>query len=61
MREALTLSYSHSWLQLYTGFAFGGPALIPRLKAELAASLKQAGFARVQDAVGTGANQLADL
>ena len=50
-----------SLVQLYTGFAFGGPALIPRLKAELAASLKQAGFARVQDAVGTGANQLADL
>jgi dihydroorotate dehydrogenase len=44
-----------SLVQLYTGFAYQGPALIPRLKAELSAALKAAGFARVQDAVGCGA------
>jgi dihydroorotate dehydrogenase len=50
-----------SLVQLYTGFAYGGPAMIPRLKAELAVSLKQAGFRRVSDAVGTGAQDLAEL
>jgi dihydroorotate dehydrogenase len=50
-----------SLVQLYTGFAYGGPAMIPRLKAELAVSLKQAGFSRVADAVGTGAQELAEL
>ena len=48
-----------SLVQLYTGFAFHGPALIPRLKAELAQALGAAGFARVQDAIGTQAEQLA--
>lgn len=46
-------------VQLYTGFAYDGPALIPRLKAELATELRQAGFARVEDAVGTAADQFA--
>ncbi len=50
-----------SLTQLYTGFAYGGPALIPRLKTELAAALKEAGFASVKDAVGTSARQLAGL
>ena len=50
-----------SLVQLYTGFAYRGPALIPRLKAELAAALKDAGFARVEDAVGTGAKQILGL
>lgn len=45
-------------VQLYTGFAYGGPALIPRLKRDLAAALKEAGFASVQDAVGTAARNL---
>lgn len=60
--DALTkIQAGASLVQLYTGFAWHGPALVPRLKAELAAALKQAGFARVQDAVGTAARQLADL
>jgi dihydroorotate dehydrogenase len=46
-------------VQLYTGFAFSGPALIPRIKAELAAALRGAGFANVQQAVGTDAERLA--
>ncbi|MBV9251891.1 MAG: dihydroorotate dehydrogenase (quinone), partial [Acetobacteraceae bacterium] len=48
-----------SLVQLYTSFAFQGPALIPRLKAELAAALREAGFSRVEDAVGTAAMRFA--
>jgi dihydroorotate dehydrogenase len=46
-------------VQLYTGFALSGPALIPRIKTELAAALRVAGFANVQQAVGTDAERLA--
>lgn len=46
-------------VQLYTAFAYAGPALIPRLKAELAAELRAGGFARAMDAVGTGAQEWA--
>ena len=48
-----------SLVQLYTAFAYDGPALIPRLKAELAAELRRAGFARIEDAVGTAADHFA--
>jgi len=59
--DALTkIRAGASLVQLYTGFAYHGPALIPRLKAELTAALKQAGFARVADAVGTAAPELSD-
>jgi dihydroorotate dehydrogenase len=47
-------------VQLYTSFAYYGPALLPRLKAELLAALRDAGFARVQDAIGTRARELAE-
>jgi len=46
-------------VQLYTAFAYAGPALIPRIKAELATELRAAGFARAMDAVGTGAQEWA--
>jgi dihydroorotate dehydrogenase len=39
-------------VQLYTAFAYQGPAIITRIKAELAALLRQQGFARVTDAIG---------
>jgi dihydroorotate dehydrogenase len=39
-------------VQLYTGFALEGPALIPRLKRELLGALDRAGFASVEAAVG---------
>uniref|UniRef100_A0A0E0DK46 Dihydroorotate dehydrogenase catalytic domain-containing protein n=1 Tax=Oryza meridionalis TaxID=40149 RepID=A0A0E0DK46_9ORYZ len=39
-------------VQLYTAFAYGGPALIPRIKAELAECLERDGFKSVQEAVG---------
>jgi dihydroorotate dehydrogenase len=40
-------------VQLYTGFVYGGPLLPRRIAAGLAQKAKEAGFARVQDAVGT--------
>ncbi|MEJ0017063.1 MAG: quinone-dependent dihydroorotate dehydrogenase [Acetobacteraceae bacterium] len=49
-----------SLVQLYTGFAYDGPALIPRLKRELAAALRAAGFTSVRDAVGKDAARLAE-
>jgi hypothetical protein len=36
-------------------FTYAGPALVPRIKRELSAALRQSGFARVADAVGTAA------
>jgi dihydroorotate dehydrogenase len=44
-----------SLVQLYTAFAYAGPALIPRLKRELLGALRVQGFASVADAVGTDA------
>ncbi|XP_020244638.1 dihydroorotate dehydrogenase (quinone), mitochondrial isoform X1 [Asparagus officinalis] len=41
-----------SLVQLYTAFAYGGPALIPLIKAELAECLERDGFKSVQEAVG---------
>jgi dihydroorotate dehydrogenase len=41
-----------SLVQLYTGFALEGPALVPRIKRELAAGLRREGFASVAEAVG---------
>ena len=42
-----------SLVQLYTEFAYAGPALIPRLKQELASAMEQNGFTSLPDAVGT--------
>ncbi|KAJ6807431.1 dihydroorotate dehydrogenase (quinone), mitochondrial isoform X1 [Iris pallida] len=39
-------------VQLYTAFAYGGPALIPQIKAELAECVERDGFKSVQDAIG---------
>jgi dihydroorotate dehydrogenase len=39
-------------IQLYTAFAYEGPALIRRLKRELLAALDRQGFASVADATG---------
>jgi dihydroorotate dehydrogenase len=41
-----------SLVQLYTAFAYAGPALVGRLKRELLAALDAQGFATVADAVG---------
>ncbi len=59
-RDALTkIQAGASLVQLYSSFAFHGPALIPRLKAELLAAMRDGRFATVQDAVGTRAEELA--
>lgn len=42
-------------VQLYTAFSYNGPALIPRIKRELAVALRAEGFRRVADAVGVDA------
>jgi dihydroorotate dehydrogenase len=60
-QDALTkIRAGASLVQLYTAFAYAGPALIPRLKRELAAALATEGFASVADAVGSGAERLAE-
>lgn len=41
-----------SLVQLYTAFAYEGPALIPRLLHELGAALSAEGFASVEAAIG---------
>lgn len=49
-----------SLVQLYTSFAYGGPALIPRLKQQLLAALDQQGTANIADAIGARADILAE-
>ncbi len=41
-----------SLVEVYTALAYEGPALVPRLKQELAACLAEDGFTSVQQAVG---------
>ncbi len=60
--DALTkLRAGASLVQLYTAFAYEGPALIPRLKCELSQALRAAGFADIRSAVGTDAERLARI
>ncbi|MCO5558110.1 hypothetical protein L7F22_011687 [Adiantum nelumboides] len=39
-------------VQLYTAFAYEGPAIVPRIKEELAACLERDGFKSIKEAVG---------
>lgn len=48
-----------SLVQLYTAMAFEGPAIVPRVKAELAACLARDGYASVADAVGADMPEVA--
>lgn len=41
-----------SLVQIYSEFAYAGPALIPRLKRQLLAAMDQQGFATIADAIG---------
>jgi dihydroorotate dehydrogenase len=43
-------------VQLYTGLIYEGPALVPRIKAELATLLRRDGFGSIGEAVGAGYN-----
>jgi len=42
-------------VQLYTAFAYQGPALIPRLKSGLARLIRARGFKNITQAIGAGA------
>ncbi len=58
--DALTkIRAGASLVQLYTAFAYHGPALIEQIKTDLAAGLKAAGFERLEDAVGSAAGEFA--
>jgi dihydroorotate dehydrogenase len=46
-----------SLVELYTALAYDGPALVPRVKAELAALLAADGYESVADAVGVEAHK----
>lgn len=39
-------------MEMYTAFAYDGPALVPRMKRELAECLRRDGFSSVAEAVG---------
>ncbi|KAL3502303.1 hypothetical protein ACH5RR_036752 [Cinchona calisaya] len=41
-----------SLVQLYTAFAYGGPALIPQMKAELAQCIERDGYKSINEAIG---------
>eukprot|EP00877_Chromochloris_zofingiensis_P003844 jgi/Chrzof1/13460/UNPLg00543.t1 len=41
-----------SLVELYTAFAYEGPVIVPRIKAELKECLEKDGFSHVGDAVG---------
>jgi dihydroorotate dehydrogenase len=59
--QALTkLKAGASLVQLYTAFAYAGPALLPRINRQLAAELRREGFATPADAVGTDATRLSE-
>lgn len=61
-QDALTkLQAGASLVQIYTSFAYGGPALVPRIKRELTLALHAAGFAGATDAIGSDAERLAGL
>jgi dihydroorotate dehydrogenase len=49
-----------SLVQLYTGLIYGGPGLVRRIKAELAACLRRDGFRSVAEAVGIDARRVGD-
>lgn len=41
-----------SLVELYTAFAYEGPAILPRIKSELASCLERDGFKSIREAVG---------
>ena len=59
--DALTkIQAGASLVQIYSEFAYVGPALIPRLLRDLAAGLRQHGFSCLEDAVGSEARRYAN-
>ena len=61
-RDVLTkIQAGASLVQVYTAFAYHGPALIPRLKSELLAAMRAERIEAVAEAVGARAQELAEL
>jgi dihydroorotate dehydrogenase len=60
-RDALAkIRAGASLVQLYTAFAYHGPAIVSRIKTELLQALRAEGFVRLSDAVGVDARRLAE-
>jgi dihydroorotate dehydrogenase len=60
-QDALTkIRAGASLVQLYTSFAYEGPALVARMREELAAALRERGFTHITDAVGTDSEEMAN-
>jgi dihydroorotate dehydrogenase len=56
----LKLEAGASLVQLYSSFALHGPALIPRIKAELMIAMRSTRYNVAQDAIGQRAQELAE-
>lgn len=56
----MKLEAGASLVQLYSSFALHGPALIPRIKAELMIAMRSAGYNVAQEAIGKRAEELAE-
>ncbi len=60
-QDALTkIRAGATLVQLYTSFAYEGPALVTRIREELAVALHEHGFARIGDAVGVDSKKMAN-
>jgi dihydroorotate dehydrogenase len=59
-RQALTrIKAGASLVQIYTAFAYRGPALVSQINRDLAAALREEGFSRLAEAIGADAVRLA--
>ena len=56
----MKLEAGASLVQLYSSFALHGPALIPRIKAELMIAMRSAGYDVAQAAIGRRAQELSE-
>ena len=56
----MKLEAGASLVQLYSSFALHGPALIPRIKAELMMAMRSAGYDVAQAAIGRRAQELSE-
>ncbi len=56
----MKLEAGASLVQLYSSFALHGPALIPRIKAELMIAMRSAGYDVAQAAIGKRAQELSE-
>ena len=50
--ESVAARVGASLVQVYSSLAYGGPAVVPRMKRELAACLRRDGYGSMAEAVG---------